>query len=80
MTIDYGALEPDSYTPPAPTSTATAPAAPAAPKGGPTAGWYILIACVGGIAFSKVPILGPILLGINSIALLYQLGLLLQGK
>jgi hypothetical protein len=45
-----------------------------------TDGWYVFIACASGILFSGVPVVGEILLGVLGIALIYQLGLLLQGK
>lgn len=70
----------DTYVPP--TST------PAQSQQGPpvetstfkmTDGWYVAIACVGGIAVANTR-LGPVAFGILTLALIYQLTLLIQGK
>lgn len=45
-----------------------------------TTGWYITLGVVTSIALANVPVVGPALLGILSIALIYQVGLLLQGQ
>ena len=44
-----------------------------------TDGWYVAIACIGGIMLANTRI-GPLVFGVLSIALLYQVTLLLQGK
>lgn len=44
-----------------------------------TDGWYVAIACGVGLATADTRI-GPIVAGILTIALIYQLTLLLQGK
>lgn len=44
-----------------------------------TDGWYVAIACIGGTLVADTKF-GPIAFGILSIALIYQLNLLLQHK
>jgi hypothetical protein len=44
-----------------------------------TDGWYITIACVFGIVTADTKI-GPLVLGILTVGLIYQLTLLVQGK
>ena len=44
-----------------------------------TDGWYIAIACVSGVALANTRI-GPLVFGILSVGLIFQLTLLLQGK
>jgi len=44
-----------------------------------TDGWYVTIACVGGILVANTKI-GPVWYSILGVALIYQLNLLLQGK
>ncbi len=44
-----------------------------------TEGWYIVIACVGGVAVANTRF-GPIAFGILTIALIFQTTLLLEGK
>lgn len=44
-----------------------------------TDGWYVFIACTGGIVLANTRF-GPVAFGILSLALLYQTSLLLQGK
>ena len=44
-----------------------------------TDGWYVAIACVSGVVLADTRI-GPIAFGILSLALIYQLTLLVQGK
>lgn len=46
----------------------------------PTGGWYITGAVVVGIALANVPVVGTFVLGILGVALLYQIGQLLQHK
>ena len=44
-----------------------------------TEGWFLCIACVGGYALANTP-LGPFVYGVLSIALLYQITNLIEGK
>jgi len=44
-----------------------------------TDGWYVAIACIGGVMVADTKV-GPIAFGILTLALIYQLTLLLQGK
>ena len=44
-----------------------------------TDGWYVAIACVSGVMVANTRI-GPIAFGILTVALIFQLNLLLQGK
>jgi len=66
------------------TSTSTAggtTGAPATPGGTflMTDGWYVAIACAVGFATADTRV-GPIVAGILTVALIFQLTLLLQGK
>lgn len=44
-----------------------------------TGGWYVTVACSVGILLAGTPA-APFVLGLLGLALIYQLGLLLQGK
>jgi hypothetical protein len=44
-----------------------------------TDGWYLTIACVGSVMVANTKV-GPLAFGILTVALIYQLNLLLQGK
>lgn len=44
-----------------------------------TDGWYVALACGAGIATANTRI-GPLVFGVLTIALIYQVTLLLQGK
>lgn len=45
----------------------------------PTEGWYVAMACIGGVLVADTRF-GPIAFGILTVALIFQLTLLLQGK
>lgn len=44
-----------------------------------TDGWYVFIACVGGVLVADTRF-GPVAAGILTLALIYQTNLLIQGK
>jgi hypothetical protein len=44
-----------------------------------TAGWYVAIGCIGGIALANTPV-GPLATGLLAIALLYQVTNLIEGN
>ncbi len=60
-------------------NSTTAPADPATGTFRFTDGGYVAIACVFGIATADTKI-GPLVLGVLTIGLIYQLTLLIQGK
>ena len=62
-------------------SLGTIGAAPSNPTGSfyMTDGWYVAIACAGSIMVANTRF-GPIAYGILTVAMIYQLTLLLQGK
>lgn len=62
------------------TSTGVTTAAPhSTSKFVMTDGWYVAIACVTGVMVADTRA-GPLVFGILTVALIYQLSLLLQGK
>lgn len=44
-----------------------------------TDGWYVAIACIGGVMVANTRF-GPVAFGILTLALIFQLTLLLEGK
>ena len=70
-----------SYTTPQSTANTTNPTPPDThnSKFVWTEGWYVTIACVGGVLVANTR-LGPFAFGILTIALIFQTTLLLEGK
>jgi hypothetical protein len=65
---------------PLPTGTLADQGAPASQSSFvPTDGWYVFIACIGGVLVADTRA-GPLAFGILTVALIYQLQLLLRGK
>lgn len=58
---------------------AAAQAGAAGSKVKATQGWYVFIGILAAVFLSNTPI-GPVILGLESVALMYQLGLLLEHK
>jgi hypothetical protein len=68
---------------PTPSSSSSSTSATGAPSGKSTFvmtdGWYVALACISGIMLANTRV-GPLIFGVLSIALLYQVTLLIQGK